>query len=172
MKFIAKPTGRNWYHAHNASIVGGYLEHRELADAESLPERFFMNVALARSSMPTRSLARRALRSADSPRSPRVLADPRLGMAGAFLSLGRVLPDRYPLEWDVESYLADERRLGRLLDYAVILPTAPTRVRVVRRRARRAPPARIGSRRQPDLCVALRAATRVALAGHPAGDAS
>ena len=43
-------------------------------------------------------------------------------MAGAFLSLGRVLPDRYPLEWDVESYLADERRLGRLLDYAVILP--------------------------------------------------
>jgi hypothetical protein len=43
-------------------------------------------------------------------------------MAGAFLSLGRVLPDRYPLEQDVESYLAAEQRLGRLLDYAVILP--------------------------------------------------
>ena len=43
-------------------------------------------------------------------------------MAGAFLSLGRVLPNRYPLELDVESYIADEQRLGRMLDYAVIVP--------------------------------------------------
>ncbi len=52
----------------------------------------------------------------------RLLGDPRLGMAGAFLSLGRVLPDRYPLEFDVERYIADEQRLGRMLDYAVIGP--------------------------------------------------
>ena len=52
----------------------------------------------------------------------RVLGDPRLGMAGAFLSLGRVLPDRYPLQLDVDSYIADENRLGRMLDYAVIVP--------------------------------------------------
>lgn len=32
----------------------------------------------------------------------RLLGDPRLGMAGAFLSLGRVLPDRYPLAQDVQ----------------------------------------------------------------------
>jgi hypothetical protein len=43
-------------------------------------------------------------------------------MAGAFLSLRRVLPDRYPLARDVERYIADEQRLGRLLDYTVILP--------------------------------------------------
>ena len=43
-------------------------------------------------------------------------------MAGAFLSLGRVLPDRYPLTLDVERYIAAERRLGRMLDYAVIVP--------------------------------------------------
>jgi hypothetical protein len=43
-------------------------------------------------------------------------------MAGAFLSLRRVLPDYYPLEQDVDSYLADEQPLGRLLDYAVIQP--------------------------------------------------
>jgi hypothetical protein len=43
-------------------------------------------------------------------------------MAGAFLSLGRVLPDRYPLDFDVERYISAEHRLGRLLDYAVILP--------------------------------------------------
>ena len=47
LEFSARPTGRNWYRAHNASIVGGYLEHRDLAEAESAPERFFMNVALA-----------------------------------------------------------------------------------------------------------------------------
>jgi hypothetical protein len=33
-----------------------------------------------------------------------------------------VLPDRYPLDLDVERYLAEEQRLGRLLDYAVIVP--------------------------------------------------
>jgi hypothetical protein len=48
LEFSARPTGRNWYRSHNASIVGGYLEHREHADAESAPERFFMNVALVR----------------------------------------------------------------------------------------------------------------------------
>jgi len=50
------------------------------------------------------------------------LADPRLGMTGVFLSLRRVLPDRYPLDRDVDRYLAEEQRLGRLLDYAVIAP--------------------------------------------------
>ena len=50
----------------------------------------------------------------------RVLGDPPVGMAGAFLSLGRVLPDRYPLAQAVEGYIADEHRLGRTLDYAVI----------------------------------------------------
>ncbi len=48
LEFIARPTGRNWYRAHNASIVVAYLEHRDLAEAESAPERFFMNVALVR----------------------------------------------------------------------------------------------------------------------------
>jgi hypothetical protein len=53
-----------------------------------------------------------------------VLGDPRLGLAGAFLSLRRVLPDTYPLTEDVETYIAAEQRLGQLLDYAVILPRA------------------------------------------------
>jgi hypothetical protein len=43
-------------------------------------------------------------------------------MTGVFLSLRRVLPDRYPLALDVEGYIADEQRLGRMLDYAVIAP--------------------------------------------------
>ena len=122
LEFAERPTGRHWYRAHNASIVGAYLEHRELAEAESSPERFFMNVALARvlyahalNGAPRLALGRVAPVG-------RVVGDPRLGMAGAFLSLRRVLPDRYPLTLDVERYIADEQRLGRMLDYAVIVP--------------------------------------------------
>ena len=50
------------------------------------------------------------------------LGDPRLGMAWIFLSLGRVLPERYPLTSDREHYLRDDRGVGRTLDYAVIRP--------------------------------------------------
>jgi hypothetical protein len=48
LEFIATPTPSHWYRAHNASIVAGYLEREGLAEEESAPERFFMNVALAR----------------------------------------------------------------------------------------------------------------------------
>lgn len=122
LEFGARPTGRNWYRAHNASIVAGYLEHRNLAEAEGAPERFFMNVALLRvlyahalAAAPRLALGRFAAVG-------RVLGDPRVGMAGVFLSLRRVLPDRYPLALDVERYIAHEQRLGRMLDYAVIAP--------------------------------------------------
>ena len=122
LDFAARPTGRNWYRAHNASVVGGYLEHRDLADTERAPERFFMNVALVRV-LYAHALGA-APRLALGPFAPlgRVLGDPRLGMAGAFLSLRRVLPNRYPLPLDAERYIADEQRLGRMLDYAVIAP--------------------------------------------------
>jgi hypothetical protein len=122
LEFGATPTGHNWYRAHNASIVGAYLEQRGLADGESSAERFFMNVVLARvlyahalNAAPRLALGRLAPIG-------RVVGDPRLGMAGAFLSLRRVLPDRYPLDLDVGRYIADEQRLGRMLDYAVIVP--------------------------------------------------
>jgi hypothetical protein len=122
MEFIAAPTGRNWYRAHNASVVAGYLEFRELAKAESAPERFFMNVALLRVLYAHALVGAPRLALGRFAPLGRVLGDPRLGMAGAFLSLRRVLPRRYPLDRDVESYLAEEQRLGRLLDYAVIAP--------------------------------------------------
>lgn len=122
LEFSSRPTGRYWYRAHNASIVAGYLEHRNLAGAEGAPERFFMNVVLARvlyahalAAAPRLALGRFAPLG-------RLLGDPRLGMAGAFLSLRRVLPSSYPLALDLERYIADEQRLGRMLDYAVIVP--------------------------------------------------
>jgi hypothetical protein len=43
-------------------------------------------------------------------------------MVGLFLSLRGVVPDLYPLASEVERYVAAENRLGRMLDYAVIVP--------------------------------------------------
>jgi hypothetical protein len=122
LEFGARPTGRNWYRAHNASIVGAYVQHRGLAEAESAPERFFMNVALARVLYAHALVAAPRLALGGLAPLGRLVGDPRLGMAGVFLSLGRVLPNRYPLARDVERYIADEQRLGRMLDYAVIVP--------------------------------------------------
>jgi deazaflavin-dependent oxidoreductase (nitroreductase family) len=50
------------------------------------------------------------------------LGDPRLGMAGIFLSLSRVLPEEYPLPDPVSTYLDIELSFGRLVDYGVIGP--------------------------------------------------
>jgi hypothetical protein len=120
--FVERPTARTWYRAHNASIVAAYLDHRDLAEEESRTERFFLNVVLVRVlyahalvAAPRLALGRLAL-------CGRPLGDPRLGMAGIFLSMGRVLPDRYPVDDDLGVYLRAEHTFGRVLDYAVIQP--------------------------------------------------
>jgi hypothetical protein len=122
LEFGFAPTPPHWYRAHNASIVCGYLDHEGLADAESPAERFFMNVALARVLFAHALVAAPDLALGRFGPLARLLGDPRLGTVGAFLSLRRVLPDRYPLSRPVGSYIADEQRLGRLLDYAAIVP--------------------------------------------------
>ncbi len=124
MAFIARPTAGNWYRAHNASIVAAYLEHRALAQQESMPERFFLNVVLVRVLYAHALVAAPRLALGRFAALGSILGDPRLGMAGAFLSLRRVLPDRYPLAHDLDAYLADENNLGRMLDYGVIVPRA------------------------------------------------
>jgi hypothetical protein len=120
--FVDEPTARNWYRAHNASVVAAYLEHRDLAEAENRAERFFLNVVLLR------VLYAHALVSAPqlalgwwAPLGS-LLGDPLLGMAGVFLSLGRVLPALYPIPDPLEELMHNEHSVGRMLDYAVINP--------------------------------------------------
>jgi len=122
MAFIADPRGRTWYRAHNASIVSAYLKNRDLAENENESERFFLNVVLVR------VLYAHALVSAPrlalgmlSGIGP-ILGDPRLVLAGIFLSLSRIVPDRYPLKRNIREYLAEENEFGRMLDYGMILP--------------------------------------------------
>jgi hypothetical protein len=122
MSFIADPRRQTWYRAHNASIVAAYLENRDFAERENEAERFFLNVVLLR------VLYAHALVSA-----PRlalgllagigpVLGDPRLAFTGIFLSLSRIVPDRYPLERDPRAYIAEENAFGQMLDYGIIQP--------------------------------------------------
>jgi hypothetical protein len=120
--FIERPTPQTWYRAHNASIVSAYLDLRELAATENRVERFFLNVVLSRVlyahalvAAPRLALGRVALCGP-------ALGDPRIRTVDAFLSMGRVLPDRYPAEGDLEAYLRAEHRFGRVLDFAVIQP--------------------------------------------------
>lgn len=122
LRFIRQPTARNWYRAHNTSIVAGYLANEELACEEARVERFFMNVVLLRVLYAHALVA--APRVALGWLSPfaRLLGDPRLGFTGIFLSLSRVLPDRYPLGDDVHTYIGLEHGFGQMLDIGVIQP--------------------------------------------------
>jgi hypothetical protein len=121
-EFVVRPTAANWYRAHNASIVGAYLDHRDLAERESRAERFFLNVVLTRVLYAHALVAAPRLALGRFGPVGRALGDPRLGMAGIFLSMRRVLPDRYPTDAELESYLQTEQTFGRMLDYAVIQP--------------------------------------------------
>lgn len=62
-------------------------------------------------------------------------------MAGAFLSLRQVLPDRYPADRDIDAYLVEENSLGRMFDYGAIAPRMQ-RLRLVGPRTRAARSAR------------------------------
>lgn len=118
--FVARPTASTWYRAHNASIVAAYVQHHDLAWRENEAERFFLNVVLLRVLYAHALVAAPRLALGRLARLGRLLGDPRLGATGLYLSLGRVLPDRYPAADPVDSYLETENRLARLLDYGVI----------------------------------------------------
>ena len=122
MEFAEQPSARKWYRAHNASIVAAYLDHRELAESETHPERFFLNLILVRVLFAHALVA--APRLALSwlwPVGP-VLGDPRLTITGIFVSLARVMPDSYPLTRDLQWYVDQEHGFGRLLDLGLIQP--------------------------------------------------
>ena len=122
LEFASQPSAASWYRAHNASIVAAYLEHRALAEQENRAERFFINVVLLRVLYAHALVAAPRLALGRLQPFSRPLGDPRLGMAGIFLSLRRTVPDAYPLPDPLEEYLRAEAGIGRTLDYGVIRP--------------------------------------------------
>ena len=122
MSFVDDPRGRTWYRAHNATIVAAYLEHPDLAEAENAAERFFLNVVLLRLLYAHALVSAPRLALGPLAEIGPLLGDPRLAVTGIFLSLSRIVPDRYPLERDVHEYIAEENAFGRMLDYGIIQP--------------------------------------------------
>ncbi len=122
LEFAQQPSARRWYRAHNASIVAAYLDHRELAESETHPERFFLNLILVRVLFAHALVAApRLALSWLGPFGP-VLGDPRLTITSIFVSLSRVMPDRYPLTRDLQWYIDNEHGFGRILDLGMIQP--------------------------------------------------
>ncbi|MBO0865448.1 MAG: hypothetical protein J2P16_10295 [Mycobacterium sp.] len=121
-EFIRHPTAKTWYRAHNLSIVSAYLENELLAVRETRVERFFINLVLLRVLYAHALVAAPRLALGWLAPAGRPLGDPRLGITGIFLSLSRVLPDRYPLGDDVTPYVEAEHGFGHLLDIGVIQP--------------------------------------------------
>lgn len=121
-EFILHPIAKTWYRAHNLSIVSGYLENEQLAVRETRVERFFINLVLVRVLYAHALVAAPRLALGWLGPAGRLLGDPRLGITGMFLSLSRVLPDRYPLGDDVTPYVQAEHGFGHLLDIGVIQP--------------------------------------------------
>ncbi len=122
LDFIHQPTARNWYRAHNASIVAGYLDNEALAAEEGRVERFFINVVLVRVLFAHALVAAPQLALGRLSPVARPVGDPRIGMTGIFMSLSRVLPDQYPLGDDVDTYVAVEHGFGHMLDIGIIAP--------------------------------------------------
>lgn len=122
LRFARQPSPRAWYLAHNVTIASAYIDHRHLAETENRIERFFINLALVRVlyahalvAAPRLALGRLA------PLAP-LLGDPRRDLTGMFLAVSRVLPLRYPLDGELDDYIADEHPFGRVLDIGIITP--------------------------------------------------
>jgi len=122
LDFIRQPTARTWYRAHNLTIASAYLANEDLARTEGRVERFFINLVLIRVLYAHALVAAPRLALGWLAPCGRLFGDPRLGMTGIFLSLSRVLPDRYPLEDDVSMYVDAEHSFGHLLDVGIVVP--------------------------------------------------
>jgi hypothetical protein len=122
IRFALQPTPRTWYLAHNVTIVSAFLDHRDLAEQENRVERFFLNLVLVRVLYAHALVTAPRLALGWLAPIGRWLGDPRLDLTGMFLSVSRVLPNRYPLDGDLDYYIAREHTVGRLLDVGVIVP--------------------------------------------------
>jgi hypothetical protein len=122
VRFAREPSPRTWYLAHNVTIVSAFLDHRDLAERENRVERFFINLVLVRVLYAHALVAAPRLALAWLAPIGRWLGDPRRDLTGMFVSVSRVLPDVYPLDGELDDYIAAEHAFGRLLDLGVIAP--------------------------------------------------
>jgi hypothetical protein len=121
VRFFEAPSIQSWYAAHNGSVVAGYLAHRDLADAETAAERFFMDVTLTRVLYAHAAVSDSGFALGRLAVLGRLLRNPRVRAPQVFLAMKDILPTHYPIEGlAIEDIVKAESRLGRILDHAVI----------------------------------------------------
>ncbi len=122
MAYIAQPSPKSWYRAHNSSIVAGYLARLPEALVEQRPEQLFMNVVLYRL-----LYAQGLVEGIEMGRLGELLANPDLPSVDVLVHL----PDFYPHDYPLTA--ADARHIMHrghsveelatiLLDDVVIMP--------------------------------------------------
>ncbi len=92
MEYIAQPNSKNWYRAHNTTIVTGYLGRLPEALAESRCEQCFMNVVLYRL-----LYAQGLVEGVEMGRLGEMLANPELPSVDVIVHLPDFYPKHYPL---------------------------------------------------------------------------
>lgn len=93
LTFIADPTPRHWYRAHNASILAGFARHEQDARDENAVGQLFLNITLYRL-MFAQALVEEATLFAEL---GALLADPRGFSVKLLVSLADFYPPHYPL---------------------------------------------------------------------------
>jgi uncharacterized protein with NAD-binding domain and iron-sulfur cluster len=92
LEYIRNPSPKSWYRAHNSSIVDGYLDSVDLAQAEPWSERVFVNIVLYRL-----LYAQAMVEGADFGRLGEFLADPIGYAVDCLVHVPAFYPDHYPL---------------------------------------------------------------------------
>jgi hypothetical protein len=126
VRFARHPLPRTWYVAHTTTIVRAYIEHHDLAERENRIERFFINLVLVRVLYAHALVAAPRLALAWLAPIARWLGDPRLDVTGMFLSVSRVLPHVYPLEGELDDFIADEHPSAGFSTWVSSRPASPS----------------------------------------------
>jgi len=92
MEYIAQPSPKSWYRAHNSSIVTAYLARLPDALREQRPEQLFMNVVLYRL-----LYAQGLVEGIEMGRLGELLANPDLPSVDVLVHLPDFYPRDYPL---------------------------------------------------------------------------
>jgi uncharacterized protein with NAD-binding domain and iron-sulfur cluster len=124
LDFIEKPGESTWYRAHNASIIAGYIEHKQDAKKENKAERVFVNIVLYRLLFAQAMVEGEAW--AFGPLGE-ILGNPMLPSVETLVEMPDFYPRHYPLTpEDLKEILGRghsiEEELVRILDDDIIIP--------------------------------------------------
>ena len=120
LRFLAQPSPKSWYRAHNTSIANGYLKFTALAKKECQTEQLFINSVLYRVLYAQAMIEDKTI----FVNTGRWIANPRLPSIKTIVNIHTLYPTAYPLTKDDILNLHDKTSAIKALDTQIILPQA------------------------------------------------